>query len=105
MSPEEATMADPNINPNGLQTIEEVRAQYEIPELAESLDGIDKYQGWKDNNNEVEILLQLGRTAEGDAFYEEGTSGFTGFSPQGHGSAKSKEVMELERRLSVGAGI
>lgn len=74
MDADEATLADPAINPNGVGSLTALQQEYSNPEVAATRDPLDKYSVFKENDNEIKIFLRLSPDQQGE---------FSTFEPQG----------------------
>ena len=81
MTPDDAMLADPRMNPNALDTVAKVRAQYEDPAMADQLDRIDKYEFFRANNKPIKAFLELGPRGEFSTFEPQGQAFKTRYDP------------------------
>ena len=73
MTPDDATLADPAINPFGVTKLSELQQLHQDPAYSDlNLEDINKYDQFRKNNNPLKIFLQLERKPDG-------TMDFTGF--------------------------
>ena len=66
MTAEDATLADPRINPFGAVSMSRLQELHQDPANSDlNLDGLDKYARFAEENNPIKIFLELGKKPDG----------------------------------------